>query len=232
MAFLAALRFLTTIPLPGQRRIKPELFGRSIIFFPVFGLIIGLILVGLNWLMLIFLPPSLVDMLLVVALAGLGGVLHLGDFIKTGNSIAGGAGTIGVCLLLLVKFVALNNIPGHWIAETLVLTMVISRWAMSYVVVTFPSAPSSARGRAFRQEAKWWRLLIATLITLLVVMILLQLTGLIIMLIIWAGVLVMAAYLKAKFGGLTAESYGALNEVAEVCLLVLFCLLTHIRWLA
>jgi adenosylcobinamide-GDP ribazoletransferase len=218
--------------MPGRRRIENELFGRSIIFFPVIGLIIGLILVGLNWLLLIFLPPSLVDLLLVVSLAGLGGVFHLADFIKTGNSIFSGAGVVGVCLLLLVKFVALNNIPGNWIAETLVLTMVVSRWAVSYVVVTFPSAPSSARARAFKQEARWWRLLIATVIALLVAGILLQLTGLIIMLIIWAGVLVMAAYLKARFGGLTAESYGAINEVAEVCLLSLFCLLTHIRWLA
>ena len=187
---------------------------------------------GLNWLMLVFLPPSLVDMLLVVALVSLGGILHLIDLVKTGNSIASNVGIIGICLLLLVKFVALSNVPGRWLVDTLVLMTVISRWTMSYVVVTFASAPSSAVARAFKKEASWWRLLIATVITLLVVGVVLQWTGLIVMLIVWAVMLALAAYLKSKFGGLTAESYGAINEVAEVCLLLLICLLTHIRWLS
>jgi adenosylcobinamide-GDP ribazoletransferase len=231
LTFLAALRFLTNIPLPGRRRIKPEDIGRSIIFFPVIGLIIGLILVGLNWLMLIFLPSSLVDVLLLAALVAIGGALHLRGFINTGNSIAGGFGIIGVFFLLLAKYFALSNIPWNWMAETLVLMPVISRWTMSYVIAVSPSAPSSALSRAYKREASWWRLLIATVITLVVVVLLLQLTGLMIMFIVWMAVLAMVAYLKGKFGGLTADAYGAINEAAEVYFIILICLLAHIRWL-
>ncbi|GAI42142.1 unnamed protein product, partial [marine sediment metagenome] len=42
---------------------------------------------------------------------------------------------------------------------------------------------------------------------------------------VWVIVVAMAAYLKGKFGGLTGDTYGAINEVAEVSVLILVCLL-------
>jgi len=83
-------------------------------------------------------------------------------------------------------------------------------------------------GTVFKQGASWPRFTIATIITLAVAVILAQLTGFFLMLIIWVIVVVMAACLKGKFGGLTGDTYGAINEVAEVCLLILVCLLAHI----
>ncbi|MBA7651590.1 Adenosylcobinamide-GDP ribazoletransferase [subsurface metagenome] len=38
-------------------------------------------------------------------------------------------------------------------------------------------------------------------------------------------VMLMAAYLKRKFSGLTGDTYGAINEVAEVCVLILVLIL-------
>jgi adenosylcobinamide-GDP ribazoletransferase len=47
----------------------------------------------------------------------------------------------------------------------------------------------------------------------------------------WVIVMAMAFYLKGKFGGLTGDTYGAINEVAEVLVLILVCLLAHVGWL-
>jgi cobalamin synthase len=41
----------------------------------------------------------------------------------------------------------------------------------------------------------------------------------------------MATYFKRKFSGLTGDTYGAINEVAEVCVLIFICLLTYNQWL-
>ena len=68
----------------------------------------------------------------------------------------------------------------------------------------------------------------ATLIALAVAVGLAQLMGLAIMLGIWIMVMAMAAYLKRKFSGLTGDTYGAVNEVAEVCVLILVCLLARL----
>ena len=248
MKFLAALRFLTIIPLPGRREISPEEVGRSIVYFPLVGVIIGLILVGLGWLLGLFLPSALVDVLLVVSLVAISGALHLDGFVDTcdgmvghkaveerwrvmHDSRAGAFGIIGVCCLLLVKYVSLNAVPDSWLMQTLVLMPVVGRWAMVYAVFAYPYAKPSGLGKAFKQGASWTRFTIATIITLAVAVILAQLAGFIIMLAIWVIVVAMAAYLKGKFGGLTGDTYGAINEVAEVCVLILVCLLAHIGWL-
>lgn len=71
----------------------------------------------------------------------------------------------------------------------------------------------------------------ATLIALVVAVVLARLAGLAIMLGIWVIVIAMAAFLKGKFAGLTGDNYGAINEVAEVGVLILVCLLAYNQWL-
>lgn len=244
MSFIAALRFLTIIPLPWGREVSPEELGRSITYFPVVGIIIGLILAGLNWLLGLLLPSTVVNALLIVCLVVLSGALHLDGFVDTCDGIAGhkpaearwqvmhdsraGAfGIVGVFLLLLVKYISLNNVPESLLMTTLVLMPLIGRWTMVYAIFAHPYARPSGLGQTFKLGASWLRFTIATLIALAVTVILAQLIGLVIMIAIWVIIVVMAAYLKRKFSGLTGDTYGAINEVAEVCVLIFVCLLAH-----
>lgn len=248
MGFLAALRFLTIIPLPGGKPTPGEV-GRSIAYFPAVGAIIGLILVGLNQLLGFILPSAVVNILLIVSLAIISGGLHLDGFVDTcdgmvghktiaqrrrvmKDSRAGAFGIIGVSCLLLVKYLSLNSVPESWLVPTLLLMPVLSRWAMVYAVFAFPYARPSGLGKAFKQETSRVVLLVATVIALAIAVIPAQLTGLVIMFGVWIIVTAIAFYLKGRFGGLTGDSYGAINETAEVLVLILVCLLAHIGLLA
>ncbi len=256
MRFLAALSFLTTIPLPYQRETNPEEVGRSIVYFPVVGVIIGLILAALNWLLSLILPSAVVNSLLLVSLVVISGALHLDGFVDTCDGIAGhktvedrwrvmhdsrsGAfGIVGAVLLLLVKYVSLSSVPGNLMMVTLVLMPVVSRWAMVYAVFAYPYARPTGLGKIFKQETSGQRFAVATIITLAVAIGLARLAnvthfylaGLAIMLGIWVIAMTMGAYFKRKFSGLTGDTYGAINEVAEVGVLILVCLLAHNRWL-
>jgi len=248
LKFLAALSFLTVIPLPRRREVSPEQVGRSTGYFPVVGIIIGLILAGLYWLLRLVLPSAVVSGLLLVCLVVLTGGLHLDGFVDTCDGIAGhktpearwqvmhdsraGAfGIVGVCCLLIVKYVSLNSVPDSLMMMTLVLMPVVSRWAMVYAVFAYPYARPSGLGKVFKQAASRRRLAIATLVALAVAIPWFRLAGLVIMLGVWAIVVAMAAYLKRKFSGLTGDTYGAINEVAEVGVLILVCLLAHNQWL-
>ena len=256
MRFLAALSFLTITPLPLRREINPEEVGRSIAYFPVVGLIIGLILAGLNWLLSLFLPSAVVNGLLIVALVVLSGALHLDGFVDTCDGVAGhktvedrwrvmrdsraGAfGIIGVFLLLLIKYVSLSSVPQGLMMMTLVLMPVVSRWAMVFAIFAYPYARLAGLGRAFKQGASWQMFTIATVITLAVAIGLSRLAnisyyylgGSAIILIIWVIVVAVATYLKGKFSGLTGDTYGAINELTEVFLLILVSLLAYNQWL-
>jgi len=214
----------------------------------VVGVIIGLILVGLNWVLGLLLPSSLVNALLIVCLVVISGALHVDGFVDTCDGIAGhkrvedrwqvmhdsragGFGIVGVCCLLLVKYISLNSVPEPLLMATLVLMPVVSRWAMVYAVFAYPYAKPSGLGKVFKQGASWHRFIMATLIVLVVAVVLARLAGLAIMLGIWIIVIAMAAYLKGKFAGLTGDNYGAINEVAEVGVLILISLLAHNQWL-
>ena len=249
------LRFLTIIPLPYRHEANPEEVGRSIGYFPVVGVIIGFILAGLNWLLALFLPSAVANGLLIVSLVVISGALHLDGFVDTCDGIAGhktvedrwrvmhdsraGAfGIVGVVLLLLVKYVSLNSVPENLLMATLVLMPVVSRWAMAYAIFAYPYARPEGLGKVFKQGASWQRFTLATIITLAVVIGLTRwanityfhLAGLAIMLSIWVIAVAMAAYLKRKFSGLTGDTYGAINEVAEVAVLILVGLLAYNRW--
>ncbi len=240
MSFLAAIQFLTSIPIPLKRELSPEQLGRATAWFPVVGLIIGLILAGLNWLLLLILPPALVNALLVVALVILTGALHLDGLADTCDGIAGhktaeerwkvmhdsrtGAfGVVGIVTVLLVKYVTLNSIPPVFMAAVLIFMPVVSRWAMVYAIYVYRYARPSGLGTAFKQATRWPQFTAATIITLAVSVALMpwfSLAGLLIIFGIFIITTALAFYLKYKFAGLTGDTYGAINEVAEVMILV------------
>ncbi|MFC1918848.1 adenosylcobinamide-GDP ribazoletransferase [Chloroflexota bacterium] len=256
MRFLAALSFLTSIPLPRRFSVKTGEAGRSTAYFSLVGAIIGLLLAGLNWISSLFLPPALVNGLLIAFLVLITGALHLDGLADTCDGIAGhkttedrwqvmhdsrsGAfGIIGIFLLLLIKYVSLNCVPPTLLMATLVLMPVVSRWVMVYAIFAYPYARPEGLGKVFKQRANWQSFVIATILTLAVITGLsclandryFYLTALAITFITWVIALPIAAYLKRKFAGLTGDTYGAINEVAEVCVLIIVCLLAHNQWL-
>ncbi len=246
MGLLAALQFLTVIPV--KRSFSAEQIGRSTSYFPVVGIIIGLILAVLNYLLGLVLPASVVNVLLVASMVLLSGALHVYGLVDTGDGIAGhrtpeerwqvmhdsragGFGVIGAALFLLVKFVSLNSVPQSLMMFTLVTAPVISRWTMVYAIFAYPYARPSGLGKAFKQATGWWQFLLATLVALAMAAALLKLAGLFILFAVWLLTTALATYLKRKFAGLTGDTYGAISEVAESGVLIMVSLLAYKHWL-
>ncbi len=238
--FLAAVQFLTVIPV--RREIAGEDIGRSLIFFPIVGLGIGGLLFGLDQLFALFLPTALGSALLIVALVLVTGAHHLDGFIDTCDGMAagrsaeqrlaimrdsrvGGFGVVGAFLLLLLKYISLLFLPGPYRMAALLLMPVLGRWAMVYAIFGYPSTREEGMGRTFKEQVNWRSLLIATLIALAVSAALMRLWGLAVMAAIWLIIVIMAAYIRRRLGGLTGDTYGAINEVIEVCALILIPLL-------
>lgn len=246
MGFWVAVQFLTTFPVPWLREVNKKEVGSSLSYFPVVGLGIGAILMGLDYSLRFLLPVLVVNALLIVALVILTGAHHLDGFIDTcdgviagrspeerltimSDSRTGAFGVIGAFLLLLVKYVALASLSVKLRMPALVLMPALSRWAMVGAIFPFAYAKRSGVGLAFKQGARWYRLAIATAIALIVSLALLKMGGLVVMLSLAVIIMGVAAYLNSRLGGLTGDSYGAINEVTEVVFLILLILFS--RWL-
>ena len=246
MSLLAAFQFLTILPVKGN--FSAQQVGRSAVYFPIVGVVIGLILAAINYVFSLILPSTLVVVLLVAAMAVLSGALHLDGLADTLDGMAGhrtaeerleimrdsrigGFGAIGVALFLLVEYVALNSIPGDMRMYILILAPTLSRWAMVNAIFVFPYARPSGLGRAFKSAVGWPQFIIATAFSLIVSGVLFRLAGLAIMAGVWVITVLVSVYLKRQLKGLTGDTYGALNEVATVSALLVVTMLAFKHWL-
>ncbi len=239
MGFWAALQFLTILPTPLRHEVTAKTSGQSLTHFPLVGLILGAILLGLHYGLTLILPPPVVNALLIIALVILTGAHHLDGFIDTcdgviagkskkerlaimSDSKVGAFGIVGAILLLLLKYASLSSAP---ILPSLLLMPTLSRWTMVGIIFTFPYAKSSGMGLAFKQGASWQRLTISTAIALIAAVVLLKWWGLVLVAALGLIAFGIASYFRSRLGGLTGDNYGAINELAEVLVLLLLILI-------
>jgi adenosylcobinamide-GDP ribazoletransferase len=240
MGFWAALQFLTIFPTPLKREASAETCGQSLPYFPIIGLILGAILLGLYYGLSLILPMAVVAALLIIALVVLTGAHHVDGLIDTCDGVfageserqrlaimsdtrVGAFGIVGIALLLLLKYASLFSISS--MLPALLLMPALSRWAMVSMIFMFPYARKSGMGLHFKLGASWRRLAIATIIALIPAVALLKWWGLALMAALWLINLGIGGYFRSRLGGLTGDNYGAINEISEVLVLLLIILI-------
>ncbi|MBN1189248.1 MAG: adenosylcobinamide-GDP ribazoletransferase [Dehalococcoidales bacterium] len=246
MGLLAALQFLTILPI--KRSFTVAQIGQAAVFFPLVGIIIGAILVGLNYVLSLILPQSIVNVLLVAALAVVTGGLHLDGLADTLDGVGGqhtvqerleimkdsrigGFGAVGIAVVLLVQFVTLNNIPSDMKMYVLLLTPTLSRWAMVNAIYVYPYARPSGMGRVLKKGLMGLHYALDAVFALMVSVALFRLGGLVIMAVAWLSADLTALFLKSKLKGLTGDAYGAINEMVTLAVLIVINILAFKHWL-
>lgn len=247
MDFLAALRFLTVIPIPGARQPTAEEMGRSVAYFPLVGLGLGLGLWGLDGLLGLVFPPVLLNAVLVVALIAVTGALHLDGFMDTCDGLAAGRtaeqrlqimrdsglgsyGIAGGISLVLLKYAALSALPLAVRPAALVMMPALGRWAMVYALYAFPYARSTqGMGRTFAEQVAVLHLAAASLTMFVIAIIFLGMGGIAILTVALVASWALGNLLAGRLGGLTGDTYGAINEMVEVIAL-LAILVIHKGW--
>jgi adenosylcobinamide-GDP ribazoletransferase len=244
LGFWAALQFLTVFPTPLKHEVSAETSGQALPYFPLIGLILGAILLGLYYGLSLILPPAVVTALLIIALVILTGAHHIDGFIDTCDGVfagkskkerlaimsdtrVGAFGIVGIVLLLLLKYASLLSVS--LILPALLLMPALSRWTMVSIIFTFPYAKKSGMGLSFKLGATWQRLAVATAIALISAVVLLKWWGLALMAVLWLIAFGIAGYFRSRLGGLTGDNYGAINEISEVLVLLLIILIRRVQ---
>ena len=239
---LTAFSFLTIVPIRTGDGGKIDL-GRSMAVFPLIGLLLGAMLVGVDLLLTPLINERLVNILLITLLTFITGGLHLDGFMDTVDGIAGGKekkkileimrdsrtgamGAMAVVLLLLIKWEALNSINDETKVAALLLMPMIGRYAMAELAFIAPYArESEGIGRPFTEGFTIAALIFAAVTAFVAAFIFNALTGIITLLAVALMVLIYSVYFKRKLGGVTGDVLGALNEITEVLVLILFVVL-------
>jgi adenosylcobinamide-GDP ribazoletransferase len=109
----------------------------------------------------------------------------------------------------------LTALPVERRAVVLVAVLALSRWAMVGAIVAFPPARPGGLGAAFRAGAKPWHAVVATVIVALV-LVPVGWRGLAMLALAVLGLVIVGLRIRHSVGGLTGDSYGAINEVVMV----------------
>ncbi len=220
---------------PGKDE-EIRLIGRSTVYFPLVGLIIGLLLALLYIVFRAALPAAVNSVLLIAALAVITGAHHIDGLMDTCDALVaskssaqrleimtdtrvGAFGITAAILLLLTKYICLSAVISVYALLTF---PILSRWAITGLVLLFPAAKESGSFNALKSGADWSGFIGATIIALAVTIVMNGLIiGPLIMLGLFGLLYCLGVLFSRLFGGLTGDCCGALIEAGEVVSLIL-----------
>ena len=237
-SFFLAIQFLTIFPLPAKGRINDKDFGRALFYFPFVGLILGCILAAVSVYSFHVFSPLVTAALLILVSTVLTGGLHLDGFADTcdglygfhspekrleimRDSCTGSMGIIGLMCLLLLKFSLLTHIPFICLWKALVMMAVISRWSLVFACYDSTYPRQEGKARLFIEQARLHHLLAGGLPAFFLFLFLAPGKGPIIFFGTLITVSLFIRYVRKKIGGMTGDTIGATNEIAEVSTLLL-----------
>ncbi|WP_018994218.1 MULTISPECIES: adenosylcobinamide-GDP ribazoletransferase [unclassified Thioalkalivibrio] len=245
--FWLALQFLTRVPTPAQEP-RPEDLGRSVLAYPLVGLILGLVLVlvGIGLSAIPGAPVLLVAALVLTFWVALTGALHLDGLADTVDAWVGGqrhperaqaimkdpaCGPMAVAaliLILLLKGTALVAVveTGAWVA--LLLAVLLGRVVPPVLFLTTPYVNPVGLGADMARHLPRSAAIGVVAVSAAVVLVLGLLSGLwgVIPALLAAGLTLWAAtrVLRHWLGGFTGDTAGATLELVETLTLVILVL--------
>ena len=237
-----ALQFLTRLPVTLAGMPTPEQVGRSLLFYPLVGLLIGLLLLAAQQLLggsAVLLQAAL----LLTLWVGISGGLHLDGLADSADAWVGGFGdkqrtlaimkdprsgpiaVVVLVLLLLLKFAALVALLESGTALLLLLVLVpwLARCLLPLLFLTTPYVRAGGLGQALaehlpRRQLPW------VLAAHAVAMLLLGWPALLALLVAGTVFFYLRVLMLKRLGGTTGDTAGALVELAECGVLLALAL--------
>jgi cobalamin 5'-phosphate synthase/cobalamin synthase len=248
---LFAIAFLSRIPVPASIHTDVSHAGKSARWFPLVGLLLGLLYAATAWLLTPKLPALVVAVLVLVLDAFATGALHLDGLADMADGLGGGRtredvlrimrdhaigsyGATALVLLLLLKAACLSELlvstRGLW---TVVVAPALSRWAIVLLSLSAGYARRTASADeigsgALAQTMGRTEFIIASVTCAPLPL----LFGIKATLACWATValatVLMARICRRRIGGFTGDTLGANVVISEALQFIVALLLIRI----
>ena len=240
-SLFAALKFLSILPVPSAWTGQGQELSDSVKFFPVVGLIIGVIIAGCSWLLGLVVPQMVVAAMAVILLAVITRGLHLDGLADTADgfwsvsdrqrtleimkdSYIGAMGVIAIACILLLKFACLSAMGSDVIWRGIFLMVLISRCMMTLPISLLPYArKEGGLGKLFYETRSAFSALWAILFVLAAGWFIAGLAGIAAVVASVLVTMVFGYYCKWKIGGVTGDTIGATCEITEVVTALVMC---------
>jgi adenosylcobinamide-GDP ribazoletransferase len=247
--FLVAIQFLTQLPVPGLHGFEPDWLARSARYFPLVGVLVGLISVGVWWLAGLVFPPTVAVGSMIAASLLLTGAFHEDGFADVCDGFGGGRtpdavlaimkdsrigayGAIGIGMMLALKWVTLISLPRALIPLTVVSAHMVSRWCAIGLIwrLSYVRADADAKSKPLAGSLSAGDWLTSGVLGILGLLPMILLSdprggpGARVLLPAFAlaagGAALAGAYFKTRLGGYTGDCLGAAQQLSELVFLL------------
>ena len=227
---IVALQFLTRLPTPQLDDYTDDDFGRSAVWFPLVGLVVGVFIAVPA--VLLDQRPLLAGLVATVVWVWVTGALHHGGLADVADALGashqdpqrfaevlkdphvGSFGLVAVVLQVAAKLVLVTEVAVQGQCWVLVLVPSLSRWANLVLTRLVPSL-HAGMGERFALQVSLpalasWGIVLGALCVLAAPALLAIIP-----------VTVLAAWFwRRRLGGMSGDCYGATNELTESALLM------------
>jgi adenosylcobinamide-GDP ribazoletransferase len=233
-AFIAAVQFLTRIPVPTSVVYDPVDLARSTAYFPAVGLIVGLFGAGVYRLAVLGWPPFVAATLAVAGTILLTGAFHEDALADAFDGFGGGwsreqvlaimkdsrvgsYGAVAVAAAVVLRVGTLAAVAPDDVVRALVVGHVVARWSSLPLIWWFPyGRETPGTGKSFAASVTPRRLAAGTAVTILVATVAVGGRAFPVLAIGAIVVVACGRYFKARIGGITGDCLGAANQLVEM----------------
>jgi adenosylcobinamide-GDP ribazoletransferase len=231
--FLAAIQFLTILPLPRGLSPDERALGGSLPFFPVVGLGIGAAVAASDWVLGLLFPVGVTSVLAVILLIAASGGLHLDGLADTADgffssrprerileimrdSRTGPMGVAAIVCLVALKIALIASIASPDRAWVLLLTPVAGRCALLIQMALLPYVRPEGLARVFHRNRSLAHAPWALMFLIAAGGLAGGIPGLVAGGVSFLFALLFTAYVRQRIGGLTGDTLGAACEWTEL----------------
>ncbi|MEO1080364.1 MAG: adenosylcobinamide-GDP ribazoletransferase [Pseudomonadota bacterium] len=236
-----ALQFLTRLPINVGRHYSPELFARSVRFYPLAGAFIGALGAVLYTLSAALLPHEIAVLCAVVGLLMVTGAFHEDGLADSFDGLGGGLdrtaklrimrdsrlgtyGTLAVVSTMAMRTAVLMALPPSVVPWALILAQSISRLSSVIVIASSTYVRDEGTGKPVAQTmdgaalvfalSSGGALVLAASAVLDPAQLCMALLGLAV------GHAVLRRWIENQIGGYTGDTLGAIQQISELGFLI------------